>query len=52
MEMSYEQRAVAVLKRFLEDVSLREIEDAVHAAYSPERFTAPEIAPVKENGGR
>ena len=47
-EMSYEQRAVAVLKRFLEDFSLREIEDAVHAAYSPERFTAPEIAPVKQ----
>ena len=47
-DMSYEQRAVAVLKRFLEDFSLREIENAVHAAYSPERFTAPEIAPVKK----
>ena len=47
-DMSYEQRAVAVLKRFLEDFSLKEIEDAVHAAYSPERFTAPEIAPVKK----
>ena len=50
-EMNYEQRAVAVLKRFLEDFSLREIEDAVHAAYSPERFTAPEIAPVKQLDG-
>ena len=47
-DMSYEQRAVAVLKRFLEDFSLKEIEDAVHAAYSPERFAAPEIAPVKK----
>ena len=50
-EMSYEQRAVAVLKRFLEDFSLKEIEDAVHAAYSPERFTKPEIAPVKQLDG-
>ena len=47
-EMNYEQRAVAVLKRFLEDFSVKEIEDAVHAAYSPERFIAPEIAPVKQ----
>ena len=50
-EMNYEQRAVAVLKRFLEDFSVKEIEDAVHAAYSPERFTAPEIAPVKQMDG-
>ena len=28
MEMSYEERAVAVLKRFLEDFSLKEIEDS------------------------
>ena len=47
-EMSYEQRAVAVLKRFLEDFSLTEIEDAVHAAYSPERFRDPAVAPVKK----
>ena len=47
-EMSYEERAVAILKRFLEDFSLKEIEDAVHAAYSPERFASPEIAPVKQ----
>ena len=50
-EMSYEQRAVAVLKRFLEDFTVKEIEDAVHAAYSPERFEAPEIAPVKKLDG-
>jgi len=50
-EMSYEQRAVAILKRFLEDFSIKEIEDAVHAAYSPERFAAPEIAPVRQLDG-
>ena len=48
MEMSYEQRAVAVLKRFLEDFSLKEIEDSVRAAYSRERFTVPEVAPVRQ----
>ena len=48
MEMSYEQRAAAVLKRFLEDFSLKEIEDSVRAAYSRERFTAPEVAPVRQ----
>ena len=47
-EMNYEQRAVVILKRFLEDFSLREIEDAVHAAYSPERFRDPAVAPVKK----
>ena len=46
-EMSYEQRAVVILKRFLEDFSLREIEEAVRAAYSPERFRDPAIAPVR-----
>ncbi len=47
-EMSYGERAVAVLKRFLEDYSLREIEDAVRDAYSTERFTHPEVAPVRK----
>ncbi len=47
-EMNYEQRAVNILKHFLEDFSLREIEDAVHAAYGPDRFTHPDVAPVKK----
>ena len=48
VEMSYEERAVAVLKRFLEDFSLREIEDAVNAAYSRERFRHPDVAPIRQ----
>ena len=40
-EMNYEERAVVILKRFLEDFSIREIEDAVKAAYSRERFRRP-----------
>ena len=47
VEMDYRKRAVSILKRFLEDFSLREIEDAVNAAYSPDRFRDPDIAPVR-----
>ena len=46
-EMDYAQRAVEILKLYLEDFSIQEIEQAVRAAYSPERFDTPEIAPVK-----
>ena len=47
-EMDYTGRAVSVLKRYLEDFSIAEIEGAVRAAYTPERFDTPEIAPVKQ----
>ena len=47
-EMDYAGRAVAVLKRYLEDFSIPEIEEAVKAAYSPERFDTPEIAPIRQ----
>ena len=46
-EMDYGQRAVSILKRYLEDFSIPEIEEAVRAAYSPERFDCPEIASVR-----
>ena len=45
-EMNYEERAVVILKRFLEDFSIREIGDAVKAAYSRERFRHPDVAPI------
>ena len=47
-EMDYAARAVSILKRYLEDFSIPEIEEAVRAAYSAERFDTPEIAPVKK----
>ena len=47
-EMDYAGRAVAILKRYLEDFSIPEIEKAVAAAYSPERFDTPRIAPVEQ----
>ncbi len=47
-EMSYTQRAVEVLKLFLEDFSIPEIERAVEAAYGGGRFDDSEVAPVKK----
>ena len=47
-EMDYAARAVSILKRYLEDFSIPEIEEAVRAAYSTERFDTPEIAPVTQ----
>ena len=46
--MPYSERAVKVLKLFLEDYSIPEIEQAVNAAYSPDRFDDPAIAPLKQ----
>ena len=45
-EMDYPARAVSILKRFLEDFSIPEIEEAVRAAYTADRFDTPAIAPV------
>ncbi len=45
--MDYPARAVEVLSLYLEDYSRREIENAVEAAYSPERFDDPAIAPMR-----
>ncbi|MBQ8073860.1 MAG: threonine synthase [Clostridia bacterium] len=46
-QMPYPQRARDILARYLEDFSSREIEEAVSAAYSPDRFDDPAIAPLK-----
>ena len=47
-EKDYAARAVSILKRYLEDFSIPEIDEAVHAAYGPDRFDTPEIAPVRK----
>ena len=47
-EMSYSECAVAILKRYLEDFSIPEIEEAVRAAYCSGRFDTPVIAPVNQ----
>ncbi len=43
---SYQQRASRILRCFLEDYSIPEIEDAVSSAYTPSSFDDPAIAPV------
>ncbi|MDD3336101.1 MAG: threonine synthase [Eubacteriales bacterium] len=44
---SYQEQAARILRDFLEDYSIEEIEDAVNAAYSSESFDSPEITPVR-----
>ena len=45
--MPYAERAAAVLSLYLEDYTPQEIADATAAAYTPDRFDTPEIAPVR-----
>ena len=47
-EWDYPTRAVSILKRYLEDFSIPEIEEAVKAANSADRLDTPQIAPVKQ----
>ena len=47
-QMSYPERAAKILKLFLEDFSIPEIENAVNAAYGPDRFNDPAVAPLKK----
>ncbi|MBR4080343.1 MAG: threonine synthase [Clostridia bacterium] len=46
-EMTYQQRAAAVLRLFLEDYTAEEIADALARAYDPVKFDDERIAPVK-----
>ena len=45
-QMSYNERAVNILKRFLTDFSQEEIVHCVNSAYSREKFETDAIAPV------
>ena len=45
--MNYQERAVYILKLFLEDYTIPEIEEDVAAAYGPDRFNDPAVAPLK-----
>ena len=44
---SYQSQAARVLRDFMEDYSIAEIEQAVNAAYTSESFDDPAIAPVR-----
>ena len=45
--MDYRERASAILRKYLEDFSIQEIDEALAAAYGAGKFDAPEIAPLK-----
>ena len=46
-DMTYQERAVTVLKRFLDDFTIDELKDCVSKAYNNKKFTSPDIVPVK-----
>lgn len=46
-QMSYQERAARVLRNFLEDYDIQEIEQSVSAAYQQPAFDSPQVAPVK-----
>lgn len=46
--MSYCERASAILRTYLEDFSIPEIDAALAHAYGAEKFDAPEIAPLRQ----
>ncbi len=50
-QMDYRQRASAILRTYLEDFSIPEIDHALAAAYSDRKFDDPAIAPMKQLDG-
>ena len=46
-EMSYQQRAVYIMKLFLDEFSVKELTEFAAAAYGPEKIDTPAVAPVR-----
>ena len=46
--MDYRQRASAILRTFLEDFTIPEIDAALQAAYAPAKFDDPAVAPLRK----
>lgn len=46
IDMKYQERAIKILKYFIDDYTELEIEDCVKKAYTPEKFGSEDIAPV------
>jgi len=44
--MSYQQRAVYIMKPFLEEFSVKELAEFASKAYGPSKFDTPAVAPV------
>ncbi len=47
-DMSYPQRAVFVMKPFLDEFSVAELTHFANTAYGPDKFDCPEVAPVHQ----
>lgn len=45
-DMSYQHRAVYVMKQFLEEFPVKELTDFAAAAYGPDKFDTPAVAPI------
>ena len=45
--MTYQQRAVYIMKQFLDEFSSEELTAFADAAYGPDRFDTPAVAPVR-----
>ncbi|MBE0465722.1 MAG: threonine synthase [Candidatus Desulforudis sp.] len=50
-QLDYRQRAALVLSRFLTDFDQAELIQSVNGAYNQDKFTVPEIAPVRSVSG-
>ncbi len=50
-DMSYQHRAVYVMKQFLEEFSVKELTEFAAAAYGPDKFDTPAVAPVRTLDG-
>lgn len=50
-DMAYQQRAVYIMKMFLEEFSVKELTDFANAAYGPDKFDSPAVAPVRTVDG-
>lgn len=48
VQMTYQQRAVAIMKLFLEDFSEEELTGFAEKAYGPDKFDCDAVAPVEE----
>ena len=50
-DMAYQHRAVYVMKQYLEEFSIKELTAFAAAAYGPEKFDTPAVAPVRTVDG-
>lgn len=50
-DMTYQQRAVEIMGRYLDDFSAQELSGFALSAYGPDKFDDPAVAPVRTVDG-